>query len=134
MKKLLVFFLCAVAALAGCKKQGGNEADDSNLWASMVKKYTMLENFPPYSHEMKNVVYLNSGFSEQLQFADMNCPKSYYDDYKETIAKAGFTTTLEGEGDSIDYELKKGDNTYVIILSYSDTTLMCQYVIHNDNW
>ncbi len=134
MKKLLVFFLCAVATLAGCKKQGNNEAEDSNLWASMVKKYTMLENFPPYSHEMKNPIYLNSGFSEQLQFTDMNCPKSYYDDYKETVAKAGFTTTLEGEGDSVDYELTKGDKTYVIILSYSGTTLMCQYVIHSDEW
>lgn len=134
MKKLLVFFLCAVATLAGCKKQGSNEAEDSNLWASMVKKYTMLENFPPYSHEMKNPLYLNSGFSEQLQFVDTNCPKSYYDDYKETIAKAGFTTTIEGEGDSVDYELTKGDKTYVIILSYSGTTLMCQYVIHSDEW
>lgn len=133
MKKLLVFFLCAIATLAGCKSKVSTGADDSNQWASMVKKYTMLENFPPYSHEMKNVVYLNSGFSEQLQFADMNCPKSYYDDYKETVAKAGFTTTLEGEGDSIDYELRKGDKTYVIILSYSGSTLMCQYVIHDAN-
>lgn len=133
MKKLLVFFLCALTTLVGCKQQGSNEADDSNLWASMVKKYTMLENFPPYSHEMKNVVYLNSGFSEPLQFVDMNCPKSYYDDYKETVAKAGFTTTIEGEGDSVDYELQKGDKTYVVILSYSGSTLMCQYVIHNNN-
>lgn len=133
MKKLLVFFLCAIATLAGCKKQGGNEADDSNLWASMVKKYTMLENFPPYEHEMKNVVYLNSGFSEQLQFVDMNCPKSYFDDYKQTIAKAGFTVSIEGEGDSVDYELKKDDKTYVIILSYSGSMLTCQYVIHDND-
>lgn len=133
MKKLLVFFLCALATLAGCKKQGGNEVDDSNLWASMVKKYTMLENFPPYDHEMKNVVYLNSGFSEQLQFVDMNSPKSYFDDYKQTIAKAGFTVSIEGEGDSVDYELKKDDKTYVIILSYSGSMLTCQYVIHDND-
>ena len=133
MKKLLVFFLCALTTLVGCKNQGSNEADDSNLWGSMVKKYTMLENFPPYSHEMKNVVYLSSSFSEQLQFVDMSCPKSYYDDYKETIVKAGFTVTIEGEEDSVDYELLKGDKSYVIILSYSDGTLLCQYAIHDND-
>ncbi len=82
---------------------------------------------------MKNVVYLNSAFSEQLQFVDVNCPKSYYDDYKETVAKAGFITTIEGEEDSVDYELQKGDKTYIVILNYSGSTLMCQYVIHDNN-
>lgn len=119
MKKFIFALLCAAAVLVcGCNKENSGNGDnpgDKVTWASLVKEYPFLSNFPTFDGEIENCQYRELSGMETVMFFDYKCEESVSTTYYAKFGPAGFT---KSESSHI-YRKTVGDMVYAFTGAFS---------------
>ena len=122
MKKVMFALLCALSALIlfmGCSNDDDNgitpPAKDKMTWATLVKTYPFLSEFPAFDGEIENVVHTNRFGLESVAFFDYKCDKSVADTYLKKFASTNFEKSEVADI----YKKKVDGKTYIFTCSYA---------------
>ena len=135
MKKFIFMLSCAaMLILGGCSKDNskGDEPIDPvvRTWASLVKAYPFLGEFPEFKGEIENCQYRETGSSlKTVTFFDYTCSESVATTYYSSLAASGFT---KSEGSEI-YRKKKDGTTYIFTGSHSGGNFALSFSADSDN-